>query len=245
MVIYVIVCNETLKIYVGQHKGSNLQKYLQTKLSDAKWQLHRRSHLFNAMRKHPRDSWSIHPLVSGIEDKKELDEAERLLIYALKAQHPDVGYNICEGGEGFTGPHSEAAKRKISEHHKGTNYRYKNGVVSQSQDEIERRRQKQIGQRRTPDQCERISAHRKGQGLGNSNASGKREGEALTNVLEANARLWTPERRAKAAELCRQQNLNRVPWNKGKKGVQVAWNKGLPSTNTRDAKTGKFLSESV
>lgn len=115
MFIYVIVCSETLKIYVGQHKGNNLQKYLQTKFSDAKCQLNRRSHLFNAMRLHSKDSWSIHPLVSGIEDKRDLDETEQLLISALNAQHPDVGYNICDGGEGFTGPHSDESRQKMRE----------------------------------------------------------------------------------------------------------------------------------
>jgi len=51
------------------------------------------------MRKYPKNVWSIHPLLSGIETKKELDEQEKLLIRALKAQHPDVGYNIGSGGE--------------------------------------------------------------------------------------------------------------------------------------------------
>src|SRR5579863_6997214 len=115
MFIYVIVCDESLKIYVGQHRGTDLGKYLSKKFWDAAHNSGRLSHLFAAMRKYPRESWSIHPLISGIEDKKELDEAEQLLIYALKAQHPDVGYNICDGGEGFTGPHSEETKRKLSE----------------------------------------------------------------------------------------------------------------------------------
>ena len=48
MFIYVIVCSETLKIYIGQHKGNSLQKYLQTKLSDAKHRRGGRSHLFGA-----------------------------------------------------------------------------------------------------------------------------------------------------------------------------------------------------
>jgi group I intron endonuclease len=120
MVIYVIVCNETLKVYVGQHnREDDLKDYFSKKFYDAHRKSGKRSHLFNAMRKYPRDSWSIHPLISGIDDKKELDEQEQLLIYALKAQHPDVGYNICDGGEGFTGPHSEETKRKLSKAHLG------------------------------------------------------------------------------------------------------------------------------
>src|ERR1700676_2348923 len=120
MVIYVIVCSETLKLYVGQHnREDDLKDYFSKKFYDAHRKSGTRSHLFNAMKKYPRDSWSIHPLVSGIETKKELDETEQLLIYALKAQHPDVGYNICDGGEGFTGPHSEETKRKLSKAHLG------------------------------------------------------------------------------------------------------------------------------
>jgi len=66
------------------------------------------------MRKHPRETWSIHPLVSGIQTRAELDETEKLLIYALKAQHPDIGYNLCDGGEGFSGQQSPRAKALIS-----------------------------------------------------------------------------------------------------------------------------------
>ena len=104
MFVYLIVCNESLKLYVGQHKGNNLQKYLQTKLSNARRNSGTRAHLFAAMRKHPKETWSIHPLVSGIESKAELDELEKHFIRVLKTQHPDVGYNICDGGEGYTGP---------------------------------------------------------------------------------------------------------------------------------------------
>jgi hypothetical protein len=47
-----------------------------------------------------------------VDSKLELDELERHFIRVLKTQHPDVGYNICAGGEGFTGPHSEEWRRE-------------------------------------------------------------------------------------------------------------------------------------
>jgi group I intron endonuclease len=113
MFIYVIVCNETLKIYVGQHKGDDLGKYLSRKFWDANHHTSgTRSHIYASMRKHPRESWSIHPLVSDIADRKELDELEKHFIQVLKTQHPEVGYNICDGGEGFTGPHTEEWRRE-------------------------------------------------------------------------------------------------------------------------------------
>jgi len=114
MFVYVIVCNETLKIYIGQHKGSDLGKYLSKKWFDAHRYSDKRSHLYAAMRKHPRNSWSIYPLISGVSTRIELDELERHFIRVLNVQNSEVGYNIQRGGEGFTGPQSESAKRKIS-----------------------------------------------------------------------------------------------------------------------------------
>jgi len=115
MFIYLIVNHVTGKYYVGQHKGRNLKKYLQDKLSHAKQKVYSGSHLYNSMRKHPKEAWSIHALLSDVQTKIELDQYERDFIAFLRAQDPAYGYNICRGGEGFTGPHSAEARRKNSE----------------------------------------------------------------------------------------------------------------------------------
>jgi hypothetical protein len=115
MFIYVIVNRATLKLYVGQHKGDSLRKYLQTKLSDAAHQRNGHSRLFASMRKHSKEMWSIYPLLSDLQTREECNYWERFYIRELKSQHPDVGYNICRGGEGHTGPLSEETKRKLSE----------------------------------------------------------------------------------------------------------------------------------
>jgi hypothetical protein len=115
MFIYLIVNHETGKYYVGQHKGNNLKKYLQTKLSDAKHHRGGQSYLFNAMRKYPQATlWSIHALRSDIQTKAELDQTERGFIGFLRSQDPEFGYNICRGGEGFTGLHTAEAKSKVT-----------------------------------------------------------------------------------------------------------------------------------
>jgi GIY-YIG catalytic domain/NUMOD3 motif len=115
MVIYVIVCSESLKLYVGQHKHEDrLKQYLASKFWDAHRATTQRSHLYNAMRKHPRGSWSIYPLVSGVETRTKLDELEKYFIRVFKAQHPDTGYNICDGGEGRTAPMTEAQRLQLS-----------------------------------------------------------------------------------------------------------------------------------
>jgi hypothetical protein len=114
MFVYLIVNHVTGKIYVGKHKGDNLKKYLQQKLGHAKRGESERSHLYNSMRKHPDHSvWSVHPLIFDCQSNEELCHWERILIKALAAQNPEIGYNICRGGEGRTGPLSSEEKIKF------------------------------------------------------------------------------------------------------------------------------------
>lgn len=124
MFVYVIVNSETLKIYIGQHKGTNLRKYLQTKLSDAVKGRGGSSHLYASMRKHSKDAWSIWPLISDLKSREECDHWERVLIEALNSQHSSVGYNICRGGEGGSGfafghTVTSSMRRKISQAQRG------------------------------------------------------------------------------------------------------------------------------
>ena len=119
MFIYLIANHETGKYYVGQHKGKDLKKYLQTKLSDAKHFRGGSSYLYASMRAHLNPlSWSIHALRSDITDRAELDQTEREFITFLRSTDPEYGYNICRGGEGFSGPHSKETRDKMSESHK-------------------------------------------------------------------------------------------------------------------------------
>ena len=115
MFIYLIAHHETGRYYVGQHKGNNLKKYLQQKFHHAQRGISSNSRLYRSMRAHPTPaSWSIHALRSDIQTREELDQTERDFIKFLRATDPEYGYNICRGGEGFTGPHTERAKKKMS-----------------------------------------------------------------------------------------------------------------------------------
>jgi hypothetical protein len=119
MFVYLITNSVTGKIYVGQHKGNNLKKYLQQKIShaNAKNKPSGSSHLFASMRKHPKEAWEIAPLVSDVTTREALNAWEQTLIELFNTQTPEVGYNVCRGGEGFTGPHSLETKLKMSESH--------------------------------------------------------------------------------------------------------------------------------
>jgi hypothetical protein len=119
MFIYLIVNSVTGKYYVGQHKGNNLKQYLQQKFWESQHKPTLRSRLYASMRKHPQDAWSIHPLVSTLTTKAELDYWEGFFIAQFKSRNREHGYNICRGGEGFTGPHSEETKVKMSKTRKG------------------------------------------------------------------------------------------------------------------------------
>lgn len=119
MFIYIIINSATGKYYIGQHKGGSLQKYLQQKISHASRGEAENSRLYNSMRKHPREVWSIYPLLSNVQTRVELDLYEREFINLLQSRDPRVGYNICRGGEGFTGPHSKETRQKMSVSHRG------------------------------------------------------------------------------------------------------------------------------
>jgi group I intron endonuclease len=112
MFVYLIVNDVNWKIYVGKTKNSNLRQYLQQKYHEAEHYISRRSHLFASIRKYGREHFRIYPLFQG-QTNEEICDHEKLLIKALAAQNSEIGYNICRGGEGFTGPHSLAARQKM------------------------------------------------------------------------------------------------------------------------------------
>lgn len=114
MFVYVIVNDLNWKIYIGKTTRPNLRQYLQQKVYEANHYISRRSHLYAAIRKYGREHFHIYPLISGLQTNDELSHWERVLIKALAARNPEVGYNICQGGEGFTGQHSPETRQKIS-----------------------------------------------------------------------------------------------------------------------------------
>jgi hypothetical protein len=101
MFVYIIVNQENNKIYIGKTITQNLQSYLRGKINDALGgKYNGRSHLFRAMAKYPSYVWDIHPLISTLKTDEDLCFWERVLIAQYDSQNPDVGYNICNGGQG-------------------------------------------------------------------------------------------------------------------------------------------------
>jgi len=101
MFVYMILNQENGKIYIGKTITSDLKKYLRDKLSSARTERYEgRSHLFAAMRKYPPYVWAIFPLISSLKSDKEICFWERVLVAEYDSQNPSIGYNLRPGGEG-------------------------------------------------------------------------------------------------------------------------------------------------
>lgn len=126
MFVYVITNLVNNKVYIGQHSGYNLDKYLSYKISSARGGKTSCPKLYRAFNKYGRENFTIQAL-SEHEDKSSLDKAERFAILVFRTQSEDIGYNISDGGEGSPGatrsPEQRAAisrgllgKKKSPEH---------------------------------------------------------------------------------------------------------------------------------
>ena len=109
MEIYKIENKINNKIYIGQ-------TILTFKCRVAA-HLRKQSHIGNALRKYGLQSFIISVIDEAIS-KDVLDEKEKYWINFYDCKSPN-GYNFTDGGEGFRGNHSEAAKKKMSESRKG------------------------------------------------------------------------------------------------------------------------------
>jgi group I intron endonuclease len=178
MLVYVIVNDVTLKLYIGKHKGNNLKKYFQTKISDALHYQGGSSHLFAAIRKHGREHFHVYPLFEG-KTNEEICVHETLLIKALAAQNPEVGYNICRGGEGFTGPHTAASRFKIAKNMKGKQNSL-GTTRTMSPERIEALRQFRTGRKASPETIQKLrDSHT---GLSRSKASRIKQGQTVSGI---------------------------------------------------------------
>jgi len=117
MFVYLITNDVNGKIYVGKTTSSKLQQYLQKKFYVAyrPSSSNSSSHLYAAIRKYGREHFHICPLITDCETNEALCAWECVLIKLLGTRDPEIGYNICHGGEGFTGKHSQASRDKIAE----------------------------------------------------------------------------------------------------------------------------------
>lgn len=105
------------KTYIGQHK---YKKRCDNYMGSGKI-------LRMAIQKYGIDNFKKEILINNISVRKYANKAEKTLI-AIERKHNKAEYNICDGGEGFSGTHhTKESKRKIgiaslgNQHAKGKN----------------------------------------------------------------------------------------------------------------------------
>lgn len=108
MFVYIITNRLNGKKYVGQHSGTDLEKYLNSNLNRALNGGNEKRALYSAVRKYGRENFDIKPLVI-VATKEEVSYYEIELIKVLNTKSPK-GYNLTDGGEGLLNPSEETRK---------------------------------------------------------------------------------------------------------------------------------------
>lgn len=164
MLVYVIVNDVNAKIYIGKtrryHDLKGLRQYLQQKWYEAKRRLGR-SRLYDAMRKYGREHFHIYPLFHG-QSHEEICEHEKLLIKALNSRHPEIGYNLCAGGEGHRVAPSIESRLRMSRAQKGRIPWNKGKTGVFSEEALDKLRKAQTGRKYPPEFGQKVSAARGG-----------------------------------------------------------------------------------
>src|SRR5271166_3868483 len=116
MFIYLIVNHVTGKYYVGKTKETSLKRYWQKQKSRILNRTGQTSkpYLYNSVRKHGWENFTIHALLSSFTSEEECLACEKDFISFLRARDPEYGYNICAGGRGTIGwkPSTETRARQ-------------------------------------------------------------------------------------------------------------------------------------
>lgn len=230
MFVYVIVNDVNLKIYVGKTIQSNLQYYLISKFAQARRAITVRSHLYSAIRQYGREHFHIFPLFEGQTDE-EISQHEILLIKALACRNPEVGYNICEGGQGHRSKgqpawnkgklHTEETRRKLKV---ARAKRPSSGMKGKRLSEAHRGKLLASITGRPVSEETRLKISEANKGRIYSDETRRKIGEANRIRFaseEARLKLSEAVKNSPLFEEARRKNseahIGRVPWNKGKK----------------------------
>lgn len=115
------------KVYIGQAKNysSRIRQHIVlSKKSDTL--------ISRAIRKYGIDKFEVKFLYQQDQyNRPDLDKKEIFFIEKYKSTDKNLGYNICKGGEGRTGPLSKSTRKKMSEAKKGKPSNRKNTTTSE------------------------------------------------------------------------------------------------------------------
>ncbi len=110
MYIYKITNRLNGNIYIGQHAGDDLHRYLRADVTRSRRSATntRKPHLYNALRKYDESAFTIEPLIRiDLQDnaltKLFADRLETYFIKVMNTQDKEIGYNVAAGGSGSFG----------------------------------------------------------------------------------------------------------------------------------------------
>lgn len=165
MHVYVITNLVNGKVYIGQHCHDDLESYFKHQLPEILAGSKRKPRLYNAIRKHGIENFSIASLVQPI-DKAQMDALEKFFIRTFDSQSRQDGYNITAGGEGTAGySHPEEIRQRIREKMTG---RVVTEAFREKIGRLKRGNTYSLGIKLSEAQCIAISLRQRG----NSNALG-------------------------------------------------------------------------
>jgi len=221
------------KIYIGKYEGSR-----ETYLGSG-------TYLRRAILKHGRDNFK-RTTIDFAENRQDLNRKEKFWISFFNAKDRTIGYNITEGGDGFTGQHSEESKKKIGIFHQGKartdedKLKISCGRKGMKFSDEHRfnmsmsRKEKRIGEENpfygkhhSEESLQKMRDALRGR---KSPMLGRHHSEESKAKMSVSRKGWPSPMKGKRLSLEARQKISesqigRIPWNKGKKGCQTAWNK--------------------
>lgn len=214
IIIYKILNNINGKVYIGQTKNS-LDKRIYEH-SKGKYLVQK------AFAKYGINSFTV-SIIDNAITKETSDEKEKYWIKFYDCKSPK-GYNLTDGGGGLLNP-SEEIRDKIRQKLKG---------VPQS----EERKNKLRGRTLSEEHKNKLRGRKAwNKDIPWSEGHKKKLSEAHIGKPSGNKGKTHPYKsRGKRPDTSERnrKNKGRVPWNKGLKGAQIGWNKGLTKeTDTR------------
>lgn len=125
---------------------------------------------------------------------------------------------------------------------RGVGYNCRTGGDSQIPNELTRTKLSlsHMGQKRTVEQIEKAASANRGRKRSSASL------ERLTAAAKKRSSALASEERVAMSERMRQRMTGRTPWNKGKRGLQTSWNKGVPMPQDHPLRTvhlGRTLSD--
>ena len=224
MIIYKLQNKINGKIYIGK-----TIKEVEQRIAE---HFKAKSYIGKALRKYGLQSFDIF-IMDIADDNQTLCEKEIYWIEFHNCKVPS-GYNLTDGGEGLLNP-SQEVRNKIAQSLTGNIPWNKGKIVPNSGGNK--------GKKLTQEHKRKISETRKGNKLSEETKRKMSESRKGDKNIFYGKKL-SEEHKRKISETRKGQSA----WNKGKRGVQVAWNKGISmqeeiKLKISESKKGKKFSE--